>query len=318
VEAAGPLVSALSWRAELRCGEGETSATGTVRAESRIEVVGDASAIRYRIALDNQARNHRLRLRLPTGIRKAAVLAGAQFGSIARAAVKIAKAKGEWPVATAPAHRWVAAAKQGRGLALFAPGFFEYEWTAEGDLLVTLLRAVGELSRGDLPSRPGHAGWPTATPLAQCLGTETIELGVAPIRETDLAHPERLERIWEDLFVPPVARWIRESTALPVEPSPTIDLEGDGLVFSSCTGGDQPGELVLRCFNQASTLVEGAWRFSVPIVRVRRVRADGTILENLPTDDGDPNRVRFPAGKKEILTFNIILQCASPSFSRLS
>src|SRR5207244_1035300 len=75
----------------------------------------------------------------------------------------------ETPVRTAPAHRFVAAASGPRGIALLAPGFFEYEWTPGGDLVYTLLRSVGELSRADLPTRPGHAGWPTATPLAQCL-----------------------------------------------------------------------------------------------------------------------------------------------------
>jgi len=35
---------------------------------------------------------------------------------------------------------------------------------------VTVLRACGELSRIDLPERPGNAGWPTHTPEAQCIG----------------------------------------------------------------------------------------------------------------------------------------------------
>src|SRR3989454_693429 len=92
----------------------------------------------------------------------------------------------ETPVATAPAHRFVAAAVGRRGLALLAPGFFEYEWTAAGDLVVTLLRAVGELSRGDLGTRPGHAGWPTATPLAQCLGASRGEVAIVPVAQAEL------------------------------------------------------------------------------------------------------------------------------------
>ena len=84
----------------------------------------------------------------------------------------------ETPVSTAPAHGFVAAASGARGLALLAPGFFEYEWTSRGELLVTLLRAVGELSRGDLSTRPGHAGWPTSTPLAQCPGRTRVELAI--------------------------------------------------------------------------------------------------------------------------------------------
>ncbi len=309
IEAAGPLVSGLSWRTRFMCGEAATRRRGQVNVESQIEIAGDSPAVRYRIRLDNQALNHRLRLRLPTGIRKAAALAGAQFGSINREPVKVSKAlKAEWPVATAPAHRWVAVGKKTRGLALFAPGFFEYQWTADGDLLITLLRAVGELSKSDLPSRPGHAGWPTATPLAQCLGEETIELGVAPIREDDLGHPDRMEQIWEDLFVPPTTRWIRGSTVLPVEPGAGFELEGEGLVFSSCVGGEQAGELILRCFNHQEHSVEGVWRFTVPVVRARRIRADGVTLEQLPIDTGS-SLVRFIAGRREILTFHLTLQC---------
>src|SRR4029077_10983651 len=103
----------------------------------------------------------------------------------------------ETPVRTAPAHGFVAAASGARGLALFAPGFFEYEWTSRGDLLVTLLRAVGELSRSDLPTRPGHAGWPTSTPLAQCQGSSRVELAIAPISQAELERGDTLPSLWE-------------------------------------------------------------------------------------------------------------------------
>ena len=308
VESAGPLVSALSWRTELGCAEGPRGGPGKVRAGVLLEIVGDAPAIRYRLALDNQATNHRLRLRFPTGLRRAPALAGGQFGAISRGAAKAARpGKGEWPVATAPAHRWVAAAAKGRGLAVFVPGFFEYEWTSEGDLLVTLLRSVGELSKGDLATRPGHAGWPTPTPLAQCLGEETMELGVAPIRGADLAHPDRLDRIWEDLFAPPLACWIRESTALPVMTAPTVELEGEGLVFSACQSGVEQGELLLRCFNHLEEPVRGAWRLSRPVVRARRVRVDGAVIAELPVDLADSLLVRFTAGGREIVTVAALL-----------
>jgi len=60
----------------------------------------------------------------------------------------------------APAHRFVMTDGPEGGIAILAPGFFEYE--AEPDSVhVTLLRAVGRLSRDDLPTRTGHAGWPT-------------------------------------------------------------------------------------------------------------------------------------------------------------
>ena len=107
----------------------------------------------------------------------------------------------EREVPTRPAHRFVAAISAGGSFAVFAPGFFEYEWTPRGELLLTVLRSVGQLSKGELPERPGHAAWPIATPGGQELGAHRLELGMAFLPETgDL--PAVLERCWEDLFLP--------------------------------------------------------------------------------------------------------------------
>ena len=308
VTAGGPFVGSLSWRTGMSCGEGKGRGQGRVNAGFDLEAVGDAPVIRIRLALDNRAKDHRLRLRFPVGLRRASALAGAQFGACAREPLAPGRrsAMAEWPVATAPAHRWVAAAKGDRGLVVLAPGFFEYEWTREGDLLVTLLRAVGELSKPDLPSRPGHAGWPTPTPLAQCLGSEDIELGLAAVRAADLAEPDRLERLWEDLFVPPHTYWIRDSTAGAVKVATAVELEGHGLVFSACFAGNEPGELVLRCFNHLDLPVKGAWRLSRPIARASRIRADGTLLHELSAGP-DPTRVELTASEREIVTVSVLL-----------
>ncbi len=310
VDAAGPLAAALSWRGAMTAGTGVSGGRGRVGYRTAIELVGDAPALRVRVEIDNQATGHRLRLRCPTGLRRATMRAGAQFGWVEREPVRRTRLRGEWPVPTAPAHRWVAAAAGRRGLAIFAPGFFEYEWTAGGDLIVTLLRSVGELSKADLPSRPGHAGWPVAIPLAQCLGRDTVELGLAPISGEDLADPSRLDHLWEDLFVAPVVVWERDATALPVPLSPSVELEGPGLIYSACLEGMERGGLELRCYNTADHAVEGAWRLGLPVIRATRVRADGTPLEPLPVDGSVPSRVSFTAGAREIVTVSVLLALA--------
>src|SRR5439155_21878376 len=109
---------------------------------------------------------------------------------------------------------FVAAADGRRGHALLTPGFFEYEWTRRGDLVLTLLRAVGELSRGDLPTRPVHAGWPTATPLAQCLGTSRVELAIAPVSQAEVERGDVIPALWEDVFLPVRGFWLRDATRL--------------------------------------------------------------------------------------------------------
>jgi hypothetical protein len=308
VTAEGPFVAGLGWPLALRCGRGARGGEGRVTARMTLEAVGDSPVLRCAIALDNQARDHRLRLRLPTGLRRCPVLAGAQFAVVERAAMKRAGRRfpAETPVATAPAHRWVAAARGGRGLAVFAPGFFEYEWTAGGDLLVTLLRSVGELSRSDLRTRPGHAGWPTPTPEAQCLGAETIELGIAPISEHELAAPDRLERLWEDAFVPPLAHWMRDycEAAPPRVESTGLTLHGEGLVLSACTVADGGRGIVIRCYNVLDRPVTGRWEIPRPIVRAELIRADETVLGPLELT-GAPGEIRFTAGPRAIVSMRV-------------
>src|SRR6267378_7510018 len=153
--AAGPLVAALEARWQV---------LRDVAARLVVQLYADSPLVRCTLEIDNRATNHRLRARLPLGARLAEVasVAGAAFGAAVRAAVVADPADYplETPVRTAPAHRFVAAARAARGLALLASGFFEYEWTPAGDLIITVLRCVGDLSRGDLPTRPGHAGGP--------------------------------------------------------------------------------------------------------------------------------------------------------------
>ena len=296
VTASGPLVAGLEWTLSLRTRPGSRAMAGAVEARVRVETLGDSPVLLVRIAVDNRARDHRLRLRFPTGLARVPILAGTQFGRLQRSPATTARARAgmETPVATAPAHRFVAVARSGIGLALLAPGFFEYEWTARGDLLVTLLRCVGELSRPDLPTRPGHAGWPTSIPEAQCPGLETIEFGVALVTESDLGTPGLLEHLWEDTFVPPVAHWIRSYHApdRAGPPNAGCTLEGDGLVLSALKPAEDGNGAIMRCYSVQGVAVAGRLRLARALARATLCRADETAVGELPL--GDAGRtVRF-------------------------
>lgn len=260
---------------------------GRVGARLVIRLHGSSPLVHCALELHNGAVDHRLRLRLPTGLAGASLLTGTQLGSVARGPVSIDAAAfpRETPVATVPAHRAAAAASRDRGLALLVPGFVEVEWTAGGDLLVTALRAVGQLSRGDLPTRPGHAGWPTPTPLAQCLGPDRIDFALAPISELDLEHPGSLLALWEDAFVPIAAWWLRDAMP-PLASSESVSLEGEGLVVSAIKpAADGPG-LVLRCYNAANHAATGCWRLGMPRTAAVRMRADERNARPAPLIEG--------------------------------
>src|SRR5438128_10821184 len=291
--AAGPLVAALEARFEIGR-----------RVGIRLVAIlyADSPMVRCILDIDNQAAWHRLRARSPVGLPGAAAVAGTAFGSVARPAVAVDLADFplETPVRTAPAHGFVAAASGARGLALLAPGFFEYEWTSRGDLLVTLLRAVGELSRGDLSTRPGHAGWPTSTPLAQCPGRTRVELAIAPVSEAELDRGDALPALWEDAFLPLRGFWLRDAQDL--APTPVdIALEGSGLVLSAVKPAQQGSPLVLRCYNATDRKTAGAWRFGESVKSAHRVRADERESVALVLE-GRGKTVRFVAEPHEVVT----------------
>jgi mannosylglycerate hydrolase len=276
VLAAGALAAVLEARWVFAAGRDPSgSGRGRVAARLVLRLHRNSGILHCTLNLDNGAIDHRLRLRLPTRLAGEALVTGTAFGVERRSAVprEGARVPGEQPVATAPAHCFAAVARAGRGLALLVPGFCELEWTPEGDLLLTVLRAVGQLSRADLPTRPGHAGWPEATPLAQCLGTDRLDFAITPVTADQVVHPSTLHALWEDAFLPVAAWWLRDAVP-PVAVPETVALEGEGLVLSAIKpAAGEPG-MVLRCYNPEPVPIDGCWRFGAPRAFAARVRAD--------------------------------------------
>ncbi len=298
--AAGPLVAALEARWSQGGGAGRLYGARLV-----VVLQADSPIVRCILDLDNGAGDHRLRARVPTALTGGAAVAGAAFGVEARPPVTADPADFpmETPVRTAPANRFVAAAEGKRGLAILAPGFFEYEWTPGGDLLVTLLRAVGQLSRGDLPTRPGHAGWPTPTPGAQCLGPDRIELALVPVTAEEVERGDRLPELWEDAFLPVRGRWLRDAGPLATLGGEIV-LEGTGLVLSAVKPAQNGSGVVLRCYNATGREAPGAWRFTEGVKSAHRVRADERESQALVLEHRG-RTLRFVAKPHEIVTIQI-------------
>jgi mannosylglycerate hydrolase len=304
VIAEGPLVAALELTGRIPL------ETGEVSIKSILSIRDGSRALHVTVEIHNRASDHRLRLACPTGVGGGSAIAGAPFGLVERESVSLAglECVVETPVATAPAHRFVAHASPARGLALFAPGFFEYELTPAGELLVTLLRAIGQLSRADLSTRPGHAGWPAATPEAQEHGVHRWQLAVWPVRSSDISDGTALPRMWEDLFLPPRAIWLRQSTEL--RPA-FLDcaLDGEGIVFSALKPAEDGEGVVLRCYNAGGSPTTGACRAPFDLASAARTRADERDAVPLPVEDR--RTVRFTAGGHELVT--LLLTPALPS-----
>jgi mannosylglycerate hydrolase len=308
VLAAGPLVAALELRWSLPAGRARRkSGPGEVGIRVVVSLYAGSPVIRCSVEIDNQARDHRLRVRLPTGLPGGSAVAGGQFGSVERSPIRLEPRRHtrELPVNTAPAHRYVARAVKNRGLALLAPGFFEYELEPQGDLLMTVLRAVGELSREDLPTRPGHAGWPVSTPEAQCLGHDRLQLGIAPLTQDQLETGTRVIQLWEDAFLPIQPVWVRQASPLSL-PTFGVKLEGEGLVYSAVKPAERGASVVLRCYNATNRATAGAWQLSSVVRSAQRARADEQPLHEIRLGEGSRS-IPFHAGPHEIVTIVVTL-----------
>jgi alpha-mannosidase len=161
---------------------------------------------RLSLELDNRTPNHRVRLIVPvTEDPGEGAWAGVAFGAVHRPYRRPGTEEGfEYDLRTDPARLWVDAG----GVSVFVAGPFEYELLQDG-IAITLLRAVGWLSRTHLHNRPVAAGPELATPAAQVPGRHRFEIGIY-----------RHGGDWRDAGV---ARWA-EVFAYPLVAAPALSL----------------------------------------------------------------------------------------------
>jgi alpha-mannosidase len=268
-----------------------------------LELDADAPFLRIHAYGTNTARDHRLRVVIATGLAGAAVHADAAFGPVRREAIDVPDAERavETPPATAPLQRYVTLSSGERGVTIFSDGLAEYEALENGDVAITLCRSVGELSRADLPERPGHAGWPAATPDAQCLGPFAGMFAVMPHGARTPETIDAIERVADDVLVPLVGSTLRSALAVP-PPAGGIELRGPGLAFS-CAKESEDGEwLVVRCVNLTDGAVEGAWRVGFAVREAGVARLDETIVASCEvTGDGTVPFIAVPRAMVTIL-----------------
>ncbi|HWJ20778.1 MAG TPA: glycoside hydrolase family 38 C-terminal domain-containing protein [Gemmatimonadaceae bacterium] len=280
---------------------GRSAAHVELQITVRLTLDAGAPFVRVRVAGENRARYHRLRVVFATGVNEPRVIADAAFGPVERAPVLVSPEERavEAPPATAPLHRYVSLYGAERGVTLFSDGLAEYEAGEDGRVAVTLLRAVGELSRAHLPERPGHAGWPLPTPLAQSLGAFEACFALFPHGTFGDDAMALVERTADDVLLPLAGETLRSALALP-RPTLGIELEGDGLSFSSAKSGEDEPWIVLRCVNVTERAVQGRWRLGFDVADARHARLDETPLGPLVVERS--REIPFDSGPRAIVT----------------
>lgn len=142
-----------------------------------------------KLTLENHAKDHRMRLRIPTGVKTDTILSQGHFGILRREINKIQEVK-PWiqpPTPIMPFREWVAADDGQNGIAIAVKGIYDYEAVVntlnhEPDIYLTLVRGFEYMSRINTIQRMGEAARCHHTPGAQCMGTHVIEWSYIPYK----------------------------------------------------------------------------------------------------------------------------------------
>jgi mannosylglycerate hydrolase len=232
--------------------QARSSSSVACQVITTVRLLPRARRVELSVAFENGARDHRLRAVFPTGFSQVTQsLAETAFGVIHRPTEP--EASIGWREKTSPTYaqrRFVCVEQDEHGLALLNKGLPEYEVSPDGRIWLTVLRAVGWLSRDDLTTRPGQAGPAYPTPEAQCPGSHTFDYAIVPYR-SGWSQAE-LFREAEDYWLPLVARSVQGIRAGDPQPLPFVSLlhvDPPQAVLSCLKPAEDDDGIILRLFN---------------------------------------------------------------------
>jgi alpha-mannosidase len=283
---------------------------------TRASLTPGVHRIDFATTLDNQARDHRLRVLFPTPFATDRAWAEGHFDVIERPAPD-AGWKEDWaeqPVGTQPQQTFVDVTDGNEGLLLANDGLPEVELlpgaTGTGaTLALTLLRCVGWLSRGDLPNRVGPAGPALATPGAQCLGQHTFRYALVPHSGNYLTAQREAHAFNAPLRSACIVPGARDLTAREEDdalaPSGSfVQVSPAAVVLTAIKPPEQGTGLVVRIYNSARTAVVAQIRFWRAFGEITHITMDeSAALAHLAQNSAD---VTLRLRAKEIATLRIM------------
>ncbi len=252
-----------------------------------VSITSSSPRISFETSVDNRARDHRLRVWFPTGCTVTECHAESHFDVVTRS-LDLPEAE-DWfqpPQPTKPTQGFVDVSDNETGLAVCSVGLPEYEVfkTDEGAVIaLTLLRAVGWLSRSDLLTRSGNAGPKTPTPVAQCLGKHTFHYALVP-HQSDWFEAE----IWKysASAKAPLRAFVSELSASGQHRKLSfLRVEPDNLVVTAVKKAERYEALIVRFYNISGEATSAYLTCYKPIAQAELVNLNEELVESLDVDD---------------------------------
>ena len=309
----GPLLARFRVRTTLRL-PAEFQFERMVRSRQQEDLVIDSlvtlrrgiDRLEVRTTVDNNVRDHRLRVLLPTGAKADSYLADGAFDVVQRpiSMPKDNHRRRELAVETRPQQSWTAVADGQRGLAIVAPGLMETAVRDISDrtLALTLFRSTRRTIFTD------------GQPLGQLPGELTFHYWILPV--TGLI--DRVALGEAGVLLGSGLRSVNCAPADAVVPSSARSLPA-AASFLAVTGGviisslrSAAGTLELRCFNPGDQPVEATFDFrGLPVGAPRPHAVEVIDLEGRPLGESAPvhNGIhQLSVRTKKIVTLRYIIQ----------
>jgi mannosylglycerate hydrolase len=242
------------------------------------QLVRGVPRLEVQIELENHARDHRLQVVFPTGTPSSRAVWDAAFQLLERPTAPPVGGPDwvEQPPPEMPMRDFVASHRSD-GLMVAARGLREGRVTPDGEVVITLLRCFGWLSRDDMSTRKGGAGPQVETPGGQEPGPQHYELSLIPCPADVMAALPLAESFQAGLRaeVTPVhaGRLPPTASLLQVEPS--------ALRLSAVKAAEDGRGMMVRVVNLSRETVAAGIRTHLRLRRACVARLDETDGEEL-------------------------------------
>lgn len=274
----------------------------------RLTLVRGVNRIDCHMELDNRAKDHRLQVQIPSGVRSDSSEAYDIF-NITEHPVEIPVPEEwmEYPQSAHPTHGYITVHDQERGVSIGTKGLTEYEAVQTEKttaIRLTLLRCVGWLSRTDLLTRHGNGGWTIETPEGQCLGKHSFDFCVTyhddqTQKAFDMIEKYRYPSYLKSMKEGTYNRWISDEIGRMVGSLP------EGVQLSALKPSEDQRGVVLRIYSISET----TQKISLPVSgSVRNVWIADLTEKRKEKLDVQEGTADFQIASKQIMTLYLEIE----------
>jgi len=273
---------------------------------STVTLKMNSRAVEITTRLDNNVKDHRLRVLFPSRIRTDECWAHGQFDLVRRPVLR--PDDGGWiepPCPTQPQLNFVDLTSGKEGLAIINRGLPEYEVLDDADrtIALTLLRCFTHKTRSTQVDDPAQTG-------TQCPGKHEFHYAIYPhagnaiegdvfAEAQRINHPLKIVQGWK------CASGDSTDGRLPAQFS-GLSIAPRELILSSLKQSEDGQRLVLRFFNPSDLEVEARIRVHRHIAQADWLDLEENVLHPCPVQDGQT--VVVTTGAKKIVTLGLTLR----------